>query len=602
MSRARVVPVLRSLARAPGYMVTAVLLLALAIGTALPILGLVRAWLRDERIYANPRGVLGLERTAGIDAWTPTMRSPATIQTADLESLLLTLGAIALLVVAIAAINLMVLVLSRAAATRRPRAVRVALGSGPVRLAARQLAESAVVAVVGVALGLLLALGSSSVLRATWPAALPRWSGPRLDPAALLVGAGIPILGVMLTSLIESSIRPMRAVIGDIGAARATAGPAEGALRRDLVVLAVAGSAALLTNAGLLAGAALPSPRAGPRVDVSDTWILALDLRTMGEPSRRLAVQRALIDSIAADPAVASASLAAPGAWAGLGVLDADLVDCGGCKFQGAYVPLPLAELQHVVVGPDYFSTLRIPVQRGREFTTADGPRASRVAIIDETLATHFAVDPIGRSIQIGGLAGDWYRIVGVTGAVGPRGIGTGGPPRPTVYLSALQHPPRVARMIARDAGGATAQAVPLERKLRAFSQPLRWLSCLFVTLAAVAALLATLAVHGVMSFSVRRRARELGVRLALGASPGSVRRLVIGEGLALSAAGLVIGSTSALGIARYLQQVFPGVDPFDLRAHAASALLLLAAAVLGTWPVARRAARLDPIASLGID
>jgi ABC-type lipoprotein release transport system permease subunit len=191
----------------------------------------------------------------------------------------------------------------------------------------------------------------------------------------------------------------------------------------------------------------------------------------------------------------------------------------------------------------------------------------------------------------------------------------------PAVYLSALQHPPRSVALAVRGPGdpGRLADAVEaavraaapgstvaevrtMEEVMSRFAAPLRWFGDLFGVLAVAATLLAVMGVYGVMSYNVARRTREVGVRMALGARVAEVMRLVVGEGMRLTATGAVLGLWGALSLARLLEVKFQGVNSLDLPVYAAVAALLTAVSLAGSWSPARRAARVDPMVALRAD
>ena len=273
-------------------------------------------------------------------------------------------------------------------------------------------------------------------------------------------------------------------------------------------------------------------------------------------------------------------------------------------------------------VSPGYFRALGIPVRQGREFTRSDRAGRPRVVVVNEQFAYRLfpGLDPVGKQIQLGGMTlhGDWYTVVGVVPSLQAPGIGTPAEPVEAVYLPLLQLPPPRAGLAVRASGdpGAALAAVrraagslggawrfgppgTLEEELARFRSPLHAFGQVLAALAAFTTLLAALGLAGVVAHSVRRRTREIGVRLAIGARPRQVVAMVVREGLALAAAGTVLGLAGALCVGRLLQFHFHGVRLADPVVLLAVGGLVAATTLLASWIPARRAARVDPVVAL---
>ena len=266
-----------------------------------------------------------------------------------------------------------------------------------------------------------------------------------------------------------------------------------------------------------------------------------------------------------------------------------------------------------------YFQALGIPLLRGRIFEERDGADAQHVAVISESLARDRwpGQDPIGHTIEFGNMDGDprLLTIVGIVGDVHEYGLDA--PPRPTVYVNLLQRP-RAAitvtmlsdadmRLLASAARGILEDLNPeIPARFRTFSQVYsaslgsrRFNVILIGFFGITAFLLATTGVFGVMAYSVSRRTREIGVRVALGAATGDVLRMILGQGLRTIFIGVGIGITGALALTRTVESLLFGVTPTDPLTFAAVILLLVAAALLACYIPARRAARVDPMVAL---
>ena len=615
---------LRALRRAPGFTIAALLILAAAVGLSAPVLSLVEGGLLRGHPLPNPPEVLGGEATGGFTGWSGNLTTPARIQTERLEALLTTLLVLVLFVLAIACVNVAVLLLSRGTTRRQEMAVRATVGGRPGRLLRQLSTEGAVLGLAGGGFGLLLGLGGIALLRMTWPDGLPLWLGAVPEPRATAASVGIPVAAVLLFTLAPAFVawrRDLRSALAT--GTHASATPGEGFFRRSLVVLAVAATALLLTSAGLLFRATAPAAIQGDLGKDPEslvTIVLRFPEARYITPEERIAFYETLLARIEHLKDVQAASIASPGTWFGLGVHDRDNVHCGRCYTAGLYLPVFPEDVRHHVVGPRYFDTLGISLVSGREFTSADRVGAPRVAIVNEAFRASFEnADPIGRQVQVGGFGGEWYTIVGVVRDTNPRGIGSPADPVPTIYLSALQHPPEVAALAVRatrddplrlvdriqeavrSAGPdvSLSRASTLSDELARFLAPLRWFSRIFGWLAILAVVLSAAALYGAMSYAVRRRTREIGIRMALGAPGRQVSGMVVRDGVRLASSGATLGFAGAIGLARLLQQLFFGVKAFDLHVYGGVGLLLALVAVVASWMPARRAARVAPMVAL---
>ena len=274
-------------------------------------------------------------------------------------------------------------------------------------------------------------------------------------------------------------------------------------------------------------------------------------------------------------------------------------------NFEAVYVP--------------YFSTLGVAILRGRAFTAADRDGSSRVAIVSDAVAaaTWPGQDPIGKRLKFGGVAStnEWLTVVGVAGTTRYRELAS---PRPTLYIPAKQFmdsarmlairtaaPPELVAGVVREAVQAADPAVrvtriaPVREYLRV---PLAWPrfnTLLLVVFAGAALLLSSIGLYGVMAASVRQRHGEIGVRLAIGATPADVRRLVLGEGLRLSLIGAIAGLALAFAATRVLRGLLFETEPLDPPTLLAAAALLVAAALAASYLPALRATRVDPVEAL---
>jgi ABC-type antimicrobial peptide transport system permease subunit len=265
---------------------------------------------------------------------------------------------------------------------------------------------------------------------------------------------------------------------------------------------------------------------------------------------------------------------------------------------------------------------LRVPVLHGREFGPTDTVGAPRVVVVNKAFVNRFYLvdNGIRRNVQLHGISvdGPWYTIVGVVEDIRAEGLGSGTEPVPKVYLSALQHPPSGVGLAVRTTGdpmrlfpaveeavhflapeAKLSGAVTMEQYLARFRAPLRWFAVLLGVLAGVALLLATSGLHSVMSYNVTRRTREIGIRMAVGARAKDITRMVLGQSLRITIMGVMLGLFGALPLARLLQLLLRGVEPFDPLLFGGISVLLGSVSLLASYRPAQRAASVEPQISL---
>ncbi len=531
------------------------------------------------------------------------------------QPLLILLAAVGL-VLLIASANVANLTLVRAAGRSREVAVRVALGASRGQLAWQWLLESSLLAALGGGFGLLLAMWSIDYLRSLSASGVPRLAEISLDPVVLLVIGGVVLLTGVLVGL-PSALR-----MGKGDALRATSGrghvgPDAVRWRQALVVSQLAFALVLLASAGLL----IRSLQHLLAVDPGFTarHVLTTDLNPSGPAYPDDAQQLAYFDRVGSEIG------ALPGVEA-VGTVSAlpltGLASATGFEVLGRPQPVqgqePVADIR--VADSGYFRALQIPLKAGRMFDRSDLPTAPRVVLINETMARQLwaDADPIGARLRIA-----WGRdpnavvtIAGVVGDVHHQGLDND--VRPMIYYARGQVPSGFLVLVVRTGDRFTALVPEIRRVLRTIdpSLPLtdiatmqsrvtdsvsdrRYPMLLLGTFAALAALLALVGIYGVISHLVLQRTREMGVRLALGATAGDVLTLVLGHGLRLTGAGVALGLAGALVATRMLRSQLYGItatDPFTL---ISVALLFTAVALVACWVPARRATRVDPLVAM---
>jgi predicted permease len=534
------------------------------------------------------------------------------------------LGAVGLVLLVICA-NLASLLLARGEGRRRELVVRLALGAGRARLVAHLLTESALLALAGGAFGVTAAFAFLDGLLRLYPGTLPRAEAIALDWRALAFAAAVTGLTALVFGLLPalkaSSSSPetalhaqTRGVIG--GRSR---------LMRAFVVAEVALSVMLVVGAGLLLRSYENIRAVDLGLDAEGVYTVgqALPASTYPDPAAAGNFYASLLERIAALPGVESA-----GAITNLPVQGGP----GGMNdftIEGRPEPRPGEpswNAGQVMVTPGYFETMRIPLVEGRSIEAHDQPDAPRVAVINEEAARLYWPDesPIGRRFRYGPPENrdgpPWITIVGIVENTRANGAQAGVPPQ--IFLPHAQMSRffggRFMSIVVRAAGDPLAVAAAVNTTVReadpalppiggqlmedivhaSVGQP-RFTSQLATFFAVIALLLGALGIHGVLSYAVAQRVGELGVRLALGAGPAALLKLVVGQGMWLACLGVALGVVAALAGARVLRGLLFGVGPSDPTSFGLAIAVLGAAALLACYGPARRASRIDPMTAL---
>jgi putative ABC transport system permease protein len=543
-----------------------------------------------------------------------------------------TLAGAALFVLLIAMVNLSALMLARATGRARETAVRSALGAGRLRLVRSGLVEGGIIGLLGGAGGVLLAVWSVPALVAVSGdgggarhglARLATFSDPTADWRVVAFGALLAVAAGVLSSIVPS----LRAANADLFPALQAGGRgnavAAGSLRRPTLlsaaaVVQVACAVVLLVGAGVL----LVSFKRLHAIDpgFQPTGVVAFQISPpTGEygDDRAAPLLEEVLARVEAVPGVTSASVSLCTPYT-------------LCSNTSLYMPgRTEAEAPQVgrhYVGPDHFLTLGIPLLRGRTLTSQDRAGRARVAVINETAARRFwpGEDPIGRQVWFGSGGGfaspdSLTEIVGIVGDV--LYAAPGEPVGADFYTSYLQFTwpyttvlvrtdvaplslvPALRRAVAQvDPNLPIYNVVRLEDQLNEVLSRPRFATAVLATFAALGLLLAAVGIYGIMAYSVVQRRREIGIRLALGGTPAFVLRLIVGQGLLLAAAGLVIGVTVSLGVSGALPALFHGIEPLEPVVFAIVLPLLLAVALLACAVPALSATRVNPVETIATD
>ena len=566
----------------------------------------------------------------------------AEIVTGDVRTPLLVLLVAVGFLLLIACANVAHMLLARGAARQRELSVRAALGASRGRIVRQLLAESVVLALAGGTVGLLLAWRGVGALLALAGRTFPRAAEVGLDArvlaATVLISLVTGIAFGLLPALRASSGGPSRGSGGSIadnlrdGGRGASDGGRRSRLRSTLVASEVALALVLLVGAGLSIRSFQALRRVDPVLDPRGvvTMVVSLVGSPEFEPGARAAFYDQMLERVRALPGVASAGAINHLPLAG---------DLWGRSFwvEGKPRPAP-GERQgaaYRVVYPGYFETMRIPLVRGRGIAESDRMDAPPVAVVNEFFASRHwpGEDAVGKRITITDPDDNptWITVVGVVRNVVQHSWEA--ERREEMYLAFPQTPQFIeARspfvgyitLVARaacaspDDCDAAALAPALRRAVWSIDRNLpiadvqtmenvidaatgreRFTLVLLAVFASVALLLATLGIYGVTSYTVSRRTHELGVRMALGARPTDVVRLVVGQGMVVVLAGAIAGLLGAFALTRLMAKLLFGVGAADLLTYAGVAALLVAVAFVASWVPARRAARIDPLRAI---
>jgi putative ABC transport system permease protein len=522
--------------------------------------------------------------------------------------LLVLLGAVTC-VLLIACANVAGLMLARGLARRRELAVRASLGASSARLAQQLLTESLLLAIAGGAVGLLVAAWGIDLLLAMAPDGLPRLGDVRLDwrvaTAATLATTVVGLLAGLAPAW--QSARPR--LNEDLKDGGRTGTTLRTRLRSALVVAEVAGALALLVAAGLMATSLSRLRGVEPGFRTEQVTAIPLPLpqsRYDGPAQGRF--YNAVLERLHANPATARSAVVFPLPFRGNNAMAA-------VQIEGQPV-LSRSEQQSAelnMVSPDYFETMGLPLLRGRAFAPSDVEGGLPVAIVNERMAGLFGDrDPIGRRVDLG----MWVTVVGVVADARREALDVA--PKPALFLPADQFTvPFMSVVVHSDLPAATLSStvaavvreldpdLPVEpgqtmtEVLDASTGQPRFRTFILIAFATLALVLAVVGIYGLMSYSVAQRTAEMGVRVALGASPRQIGGLVLAHGLTLAGLGIGLGLATAAGASRALTSLLYETPPLEPRIFLGLSALLLTIAALACYVPARRAMRVDPAQAL---
>jgi putative ABC transport system permease protein len=527
-------------------------------------------------------------------------------------ALLAVLGAV-MLVLLIACVNVTNLLLARGAQRRSEFALRASLGAGRMRLLRQLLTESLLLAIIGGALGLLVAKFAVRGLVALSPPALPRASAIAVDGTVFGFAIGITtLIGLMVGLIPALSASRTDPQTGLQQASLRTAGGHQ-LTRRTLVVAEVSLAFVLLVSAGLLLRSLQRMFAIDPGFDTSH--LLTMQVQTSGRRFDRDATDRFFaqaLDNVRQVPGVAAAAFTSQLPLSG----DDDEY---GARFEGDDPSLGYNVFLYEV-SPGYFETTRMPLRRGRLLNAQDTAGAPFAVVISDSLAkAKFpGQDPVGRRVHLGPPNAPWFTIVGVVGDVKQASLAASQPD--AVYITTTQSwfTDNTLSLVVRARGDSAALApaiksaiwsldkdqaivrvATMDDLLAATAAERLFVLVLFQTFGIVALVLAATGIYGVLSGSVTERMREIGVRSALGASRGSIIALVLRQGATLTGFGVVLGLGGALAASQGMATLLFGISRLDPITYLGVIALLMGVSVIACWVPAWRAARVDPAITL---
>ncbi len=542
----------------------------------------------------------------------PLWRSPfgANVYLSGTLPILLALAAVLLL---LACANVANLLLVRSVARRREFAIRLSMGASRWRMVRQLMIENLLIALAGGAMALLCTLWTAKTLAAFLPpTTLPLSINGTVDRTVLLATFAVSIFTALVSGVVPalraSSLSPVSVLKDE--ALSTSGGLHKSRLSGSLVVAQIALSLLLLACAGLFVRSLQKAQQADPGFDANNVYLATYDLDTMGYTEKTgLEFHKQLVARLRELPGVQSVTIAdfSPLSY----TIHSDTVVPEG------YVPRPheTIEVDRGKVGPDYLQTLRTPLISGRDFTAEDKPDTQLVMVVNKAFVDRYwpGQNGIGKRIQ---RYGQWYTVVGVAANGKYRRLVYD--PAPLFLVSTLQRYDGEVILHVRTAGDPQAIASAVERTVHSMNPDLPLfnqttlkhnieMGSVFERIAVVfagcfgmlALVLAAVGIYGVVAYTTRQRTHEIGIRIALGAGKADVFRQVLGQGLRLTIAGLVVGLAVSLVMTRFLRGMLFGVDAADWLTFATVAFALCLVAMVACFVPARRAASVDPMQAL---
>ena len=536
---------------------------------------------------------------------------------------LMLLMAVVALVLLIVCANVASLLLARASARTREMAIRGALGAGRFRLFRQLLTEAMILAALGGGLGVLLSAWGLGLWRAAVPdfvaSAIPAMREVGVDLRVLTFSAGVSLLATVLFGL-APALMLSRPAAGERLGSRASGdgGHRQHRLLSLLVVGEVALSAILLVGAGLTTRSLWNVLQVDPGFDSRGLMVLDLALPTSRYPdvTRRATFLDQLLDRLHAVPGVDAAGVVNT-----LPLSSSFSSTTVAIDGEPPAAPGDEARTDYRVASRGYFDTMRIPLLQGRGVETRDRDTATSVVVVNQAFADRWLAggEPLGRRVRLGTGPGTWREIVGVVGNVKHADFTS--QPSPEAYVPMHQNARERMALVVRASGPTTGLATAIETEMRTLDpdQPAdgvypmdqvvdtamivqRASAISTAGFAAVALLLAIMGLYGVIAYVAAQRMPELAIRVALGARPRDVLRLVLRQGAVLALVGIGVGLTTAFIMTRLLASLLYGIAPTDAGTFTVVAVCLVTLTLVACLVPARRASRLDPMTALRLE
>ena len=533
----------------------------------------------------------------------------------ELLPMLRVAAVVAVFVLLIACANVANLLLVRAFARQHEMTVRLALGAARARIFRQLVTEGVILATLATVVGLLVAYWSRNALALFFA---PRggvalvFSG-YFDWRVLALSASVGLMSTLVFALVpavhSSRINLSGALKSD--ARSAVGGRGKSRMRSALVVVQVSLSFLLLVGTGLLFTSLQRMRSASPGFKTQGVFLSGVNLFAAGYDTLRARIlEDQLLERVRGMTGVESA------AYARSIPFSTRPYDSGPIAVDG-YVPAPdeLPAADFNAIGPGYFATLGVPLVAGREFTRTDDDTTGPVAIVSEAMAARYwpTADPIGRRLW---KSGRWMQVVGVVKDIKYQSLLKA--PRPLFYVPLRQNAassvglfiktslalPAIAPRLVREVRGldpnlAPSELLTMREQVDRSTSPQRIAVALLGIFGTLALLLAAIGLYGVMSYAVQQSTREIGLRIALGAAPSTLLRLILSRGLVLTVSGVIVGGAAALGTTRLLGDLLYKVSPRDPVAFVAALVLMAGSSIAACLLPAWRAARTDPVRAM---
>ena len=524
------------------------------------------------------------------------------------------LGAVGFLVLLLACVNLANLLLARATERRKEIAIRLAVGASRRRLIRQLMTESVMLSLAGGIFGVLVAAAINRIVqRVDYPIDIALVFDLRIDWRVLSFTLGLSVLTGMLFSLIPALQSSKPELVPALKDETSMAGFRRSRLRNTLVVAQITLSLVLLISAGLIVRSLQEAQRMRPGFNPENAVAFSFDVGLQGyDETKGRALQKQALERIRALPGIEAAAL--------VDNIPLSLNYNSSTIYLEGQPPTPSSQLPLAIpssVSPDYFRTMGISL-RGRDFTDREEKVEHRVAIVNETFAKKFFTgqDPVGKRFNFSGADKPFWEIIGVCGDGKYNSLGE--EPKAALFRPQWRDYSTAVSLVARTKGDPKTVLGAMQREMRNLDPtlPLYGMKTLkdhmkiplfpakiaagaLGSFGVLALVLAAVGIYGVMSYVVAGRTREIGLRMALGAQTGNVRRLILRQGMMLALIGSVIGLAIAIVATRLLKSVLYGVDAMDPTTFIGVTFLLATVALLACWIPARRASRVDPMVAL---